>query len=138
LLKTAIATCSVHDAPEFASWLIERFPSALPEIRQDVFGAIRNNPKRLEMMVEWIESGRLSTRNFDASQIQSLSGVRDDAIAARLDKVLSGAINTNRRTRTTARRFLRRIVRLATNWTGWELSLVQTFRTRGSSRLRNC
>ena len=96
LLKTAIATCSVHDAPEFASWLIERFPSALPEIRQDVFGAIRNNPKRLEMMVEWIESGRLSTRNFDASQIQSLSGVRDDAIAARLDKVLSGAINTNR------------------------------------------
>jgi len=96
LLRAAIATCSVHDAPEFASWLLERFPSALPEIRQEVFSAIRNNPQRLELMVEGLESGRLSTRNFDASQIQSLSGVRDSVVAVRLAKVLSGAINTNR------------------------------------------
>ena len=96
LIKTAIATCSAHDTPEFSSWLIERLPSALPEIRQDVFGAIRNNPKRLEMMVERFESGKLSTRILDASQLQSLSGVKDSATATRLAKVLSGAINSNR------------------------------------------
>ncbi|MCY2982961.1 MAG: c-type cytochrome [Planctomycetota bacterium] len=96
LLKTAIATCSAHDTPEFSSWLIERLPSALPEIRQDVFGAVRNNPQRLEMLVERFESGKLSTRILDASQIQSLSGVKDSAIATRLAKVLSGAINSNR------------------------------------------
>jgi putative membrane-bound dehydrogenase-like protein len=96
LLKTAIATCSVHDTPEFTNWLLERFPSALPEIRQDVFNAIRNNPKRLERMVEQWESGSLSTRILDASQIQNLSGIRDIAMAARLAKVLSGAINANR------------------------------------------
>lgn len=96
LLKTAIATCSAHDTAEFTNWLLDRFPSALPEIRQDVFNAIRNNPKRLERMVEQLESGKLSTRNLDASQIQNLSGIRDSAMAARLAKVLSGAINSNR------------------------------------------
>ena len=96
LLKTAIATCSVHDMPEFATWLLGRLPSALPEIRQDVFNAIRNNPKRLTMLVDQLESGKLSAKVLDASQIQSLNTVRDSSNAPRLSKILSASINTNR------------------------------------------
>ena len=96
LLKSAIATCSVHDTPEFAAWLLGRLPSALPEIRPDVFNAIRNNPKRLSMLVDQLESGSLSPKLFDASQIQSLNAVRDGSIGPRLSKVLSASINTNR------------------------------------------
>ena len=96
LLKTAIATCSVHDTPEFATWLLERLPSALPEIRQDIFNAIRNNPRRLSMLVDQLESGKLSTKLLDASQIQSLNTVQDSSNAPRLSKILSASINTNR------------------------------------------
>jgi putative heme-binding domain-containing protein len=96
LVKAAIATSSTQDTPEFSNWLLERFPSALPEVRQEVFSAIRNNPKRLELMVERLESGKLSPHVLDASQVQSLSGVRDRAIADRLAKILSNSINANR------------------------------------------
>ncbi len=96
LLKTAIATCSAHDTSEFAIWLLDRFPSTLPEVRQDLFNAIRNHPKRLSMLVDRLESGKLSTKTFDASQIQNLAMVRDDSIASRLAKVLSASINSNR------------------------------------------
>ncbi|HUP78582.1 MAG TPA: PVC-type heme-binding CxxCH protein [Pirellula sp.] len=96
LLKSAIATCSVHDTPEFATWLLSRLPSALPEIRPDVFNAIRNNPKRLSMLVDELESGSMSPKLFDASQIQSLNAVRESSIAPRLSKVLSASINTDR------------------------------------------
>ncbi len=96
LLKTAIATCSAHDTSEFATWLLDRFPSALPEIRQDLFNAIRNHPKRLAMMVDQLENGKLSPKVFDASQIQNLAMVRDISIAPRLAKVLSTSINSNR------------------------------------------
>ncbi len=96
LLKTAIATCSVHDTPEFATWLLDRLPSALPEIRQDLFNAIRNNPKRLGMLVDALESGKLSSKVFDASQIQNLAAVRDTLVAPRLAKLLSSSINTDR------------------------------------------
>ncbi len=96
LLKTAIATCSVHDTSEFATWLLERFPSALPEVRQDLFNAIRNHPKRLSMLVDQLEKGKLSIKAFDASQIQNLAMVRDASIAPRLAKVLLASINSNR------------------------------------------
>ena len=96
LLKTAIATCSVHDTPEFATWLLGRLPSVLPEIRQDVFNAIRNNPQRLTMLVDQLESGKLSTKLLDASQIQSLNAVRDSTNAPRLSKILAASINTDR------------------------------------------
>lgn len=96
LLKTAIATCSVHDTPEFATWLLERLPAALPEIRQDLFNAIRNNPTRLTMLVDQLESGKLSTKLLDASQIQSLNTVRDSSNAPRLSKILAASLNTNR------------------------------------------
>ncbi len=96
LLKTAIATCSAHDTSEFATWLLDRFPSALPEVRQDLFNAIRNHPKRLSMLVDRLESGKISTKSFDASQIQNLAMVRDDSIASRLAKLLSASINSNR------------------------------------------
>lgn len=96
IVKVAISTCSVHDTPEFTKWLLERFPSALPGIRQEIFSAIRNNPKRLSSMVSLLESGKLSTKVFDASQIQALSAIRGNDIAARLAKVLSSSANTNR------------------------------------------
>jgi len=95
-LKTAIATCSGHDTPEFATWLLGRLPAALPEIRQDVFNAIRNNPKRLTMLVDELESGKLSTKVLDASQIQSLATVRDSSNTPRLSKILAASLNTNR------------------------------------------
>ena len=97
LLKAVIATCSAHDTPEFSTWLLSRFPSALPEIRQELFNAIRGNPKRLALFVDQLESGQLSTKILDASQVQNLSSVRDPAIAPRLAKVLSNSINTDRK-----------------------------------------
>ena len=96
LLKTAIATCSIHDTPEFTTWLLNRLPSALPEIRQDIFNAIRNNPKRLGMLIDALESGKLSPKIFDASQIQNLSAVRDNSVSPRLAKLLSASINSDR------------------------------------------
>ena len=96
LLKTVVTTCSVHDTPEFAKWLLEQFPSALPEVKQELFNAIRNNPKRLALLVNQLETGELTTRIFDASQIQNLVAVRDESISIRLGKILSNAINSNR------------------------------------------
>ncbi len=96
LLKTAIATCSVHDTPEFTTWLLKRFPSALPEIRQDLFNAIRNNPKRLALLIDALESGKLSTKIFDAAQVQNLAAIRDNSLTPRLAKLLSASINTDR------------------------------------------
>jgi len=96
LLKAVVATCSVHDTPEFSTWLLERFPAALPEIRQELFNAIRSNPNRLALLVDQLETGKLSTKIFDASQIQNLAAVRDPLIARRLAAVLSNSINFNR------------------------------------------
>ena len=96
LLKTIVATCSVHDTPEFANWLLERFPSALPEVKQELFNAIRYNPKRLTLLINELETGKLTTRIFDASQIQNLAAVSDGSTAERLRKILSNAINSDR------------------------------------------
>jgi len=96
MLKSAIATCSAHDTPEFNTWLFERFPSALPAVRQERFNAIRVNPKRLGMLVDALESGQLTSKNLDAAQIQNLAAVRDGSLANRLSKLLSASIHTDR------------------------------------------
>ena len=96
LHKAVVETCSVHDTPEFSTWLLERFPTALPEIRQELFNAIRSNPIRLALLVDLLEAGKLSTKIFDASQIQNLAAIRDPSIAHRLAGVLSNSINANR------------------------------------------
>lgn len=96
LLKQAIATCSVHATPEFDQWLLEHFPSALPEVRQSIFVAIRNQPKRIAMMLDRLESGAMSTKLFDAIQIQSLSAERNSELAPRISKILAASINSDR------------------------------------------
>jgi len=96
IVKLAISTCSSHDTPEFKQWLLERFPSALPDIRQDIFAAIRSKPHRLESLVDQLESGAMSTRLLDASQIQNLKGVKDTAIGPRLTKLLAASVDSNR------------------------------------------
>ena len=96
IVKVAIATCSSHDAPEFSSWLLERLPSALPDIRQDIFLAIRNKSHRLSALLDRLESGAVSTKLFDASQIQALKGIQDASLAPRIAKLLSASINLDR------------------------------------------
>ncbi|MEQ1828661.1 MAG: PVC-type heme-binding CxxCH protein [Pirellula sp.] len=96
LAKLAISACSSHDTPEFRDWLFKRFPSALPDIRQDLFAAIRSKPERLAALVDRLESGSMSMKIFDAAQIQNLKSVKDPSIAPRLAKLLASALDSNR------------------------------------------
>jgi putative membrane-bound dehydrogenase-like protein len=96
ILKLAVATCSAHDTPEFGIWLLDRLPSAMPDIRQELFVAVKSKPSRLMAMLDRLESGAMSTRVFDASQMQSLRAIQDPLIAPRLTKVLAASINSNR------------------------------------------
>ncbi len=96
IVKLAIATCSAHDTPEFGIWLLDRLPAAMPDIRQELFVAVKSKPSRLLAMLDRLESGAISTRVFDASQMQSLRAIKDPLIATRLTKVLAASINSNR------------------------------------------
>ena len=96
ILKVAIATCAVHNTPEFSEWLLDRLPTALPDVKQELFNAIRNHPSRLAAMVERLEQKRLSIRVFDASQIQSLRSVRVEEMGTRLSKVFAESVNADR------------------------------------------
>jgi putative membrane-bound dehydrogenase-like protein len=96
LAKQAIETCAVHNTDRFTKWLLDHFPSALPETRQSIFATIRNDPNRLKAMVERLESGAMTIKQFDAAQIQSLRSVQQEDIAPRLAKILSDSINSNR------------------------------------------
>ena len=96
ILKLAVATCSAHDTPEFGIWLLDRLPTAMPDIRQELFVAVKSKPSRLMAMLDRLESGAMSTRVFDASQMQSLRAIQDPMIAPRLAKVLAASVNSNR------------------------------------------
>jgi putative membrane-bound dehydrogenase-like protein len=94
--KLAVAACSNHDTPEFTDWLLARFPTALPDIRQDLFIALRSKPGRLQRLIEQLETGAISMKAFDASQIQNLKGVKEESLTPRLAKLLTASINQNR------------------------------------------
>ena len=94
--RAAIGSCSIHNTPGFVTWLIDQFPNALPELRQDVFNAILKDPKRLSFLLDKLESGDLSTKLLDASQTQTLRSNRDSNLSPRIAKVLASSLNSNR------------------------------------------
>lgn len=94
--KAAMKACSMHDRHEFNSWLLDEFSISTPDIRSAAFSAIRSSPKRLVLLVHRLESGELTARSFDASQVQSLKSVEDKAIGERLRTLLGGSVQQNR------------------------------------------
>lgn len=96
ILKKAIEACSSHKTEAFDDWLFKNFCSSLPEVRPAIFTAIRNSPNRISAMIERIESGDFSTKQLDASQIQSLKSVTDKELSSRLQKIFNQAIDPNR------------------------------------------
>lgn len=96
LLKPAISACSEHDTSEFNLWLLDRLPTALPEIRQDVFAAIRSRPTRVSALLDRFETGVASPKILDAAQIQSLKSIKDEVLTPRISKFLASSVNANR------------------------------------------
>jgi putative membrane-bound dehydrogenase-like protein len=94
--KAAIKTCSVHDTPEFTTWLLDQFASSLPETRQEIFVAIRNHPRRLSQFLDRMESGKLSLRLLDAAQVQSLKSTQEKSLHPRIEKMVAASIQSNR------------------------------------------
>ncbi len=96
LSKMAIRVCSTHDTMEFSDWLLDHFGSALPELRSEMFQAIRSNANRMQHLLGRLEAGTFSIRLLDATQVQSLRTISDPSLAARIAKVLESSMQTNR------------------------------------------
>ena len=96
LSKMAIRVCSTHNTLEFSDWLLDHFGSALPELRSEMFQAIRSNANRMQNFLERLEAGTFSIRLLDASQVQSLRTVSDPSLATRIASVLESSMQTNR------------------------------------------
>lgn len=96
LSKMAIRVCSAHNTMEFSDWLLDHFGSALPELRSEMFQAVRSNANRMLHFLERLEAGTFSIRLLDASQVQSLRTISDPSLATRFAKVLESSLQTNR------------------------------------------
>jgi putative heme-binding domain-containing protein len=96
LSKMAIRVCSTHNTLEFSDWLLDHFGSALPELRSEMFQAIRSNANRMQNFLERLEAGTFSIRLLDASQVQSLRTISDPSLATRIARVLESSMQTNR------------------------------------------
>ena len=81
--------------PSCSDWIIERFDAETPAMRGAMFQALRIRPERLARWLDAIESGRLSGKGLDASQIQSLGQVNGE-LQPRIAKWLSGRISSDR------------------------------------------
>lgn len=96
LSKIAIRVCSTHNTLEFSNWLLDHFGSALPELRSEMFQAIRNNASQMQKFLDRLEAGTFSIRLLDASQVQSLRTIADPSLAPRIARVLESSLQTNR------------------------------------------
>jgi putative heme-binding domain-containing protein len=81
--------------PSCSDWIIERFDAETPAMRGAMFQALRIRPERLARWLDAIESGRLSGKGLDASQIQSLGQINGE-LQPRIAKWLSGRISSDR------------------------------------------
>jgi len=81
--------------PSCSDWILNRFDAETPAMRAAMFQALRSRPERLARFLDAIESGKLSEKGLDASQIQSLAQVTGD-LQPRISKWLSGRIVSDR------------------------------------------
>ncbi|MCE2814676.1 MAG: c-type cytochrome [Planctomycetaceae bacterium] len=81
--------------PSCGDWILNRFDAETPAMRAAMFQALRIRPERLTRFLDAIESGNLSGKGLDASQIQSLAQVPGD-LQPRISKWLSGHFASDR------------------------------------------
>jgi putative membrane-bound dehydrogenase-like protein len=96
LTRRAVAAWAYHDDDRLAAFLLERLPSASPQDRIEFFSAIVSSEKRLAKFLESIESGSLSIKILDATQMQRLRSVQQPTLAPRINKILEGAVQADR------------------------------------------
>ncbi|MFM8571973.1 MAG: PVC-type heme-binding CxxCH protein [Pirellula sp.] len=76
-------------------WILGHFDSESPAMRAVMFQAIRSRPDRLARWLDAIESGKLSGKGLDASQVQSLGQITGE-LQPRLAKWLAGRVQSDR------------------------------------------
>ncbi|MFM8215576.1 MAG: c-type cytochrome, partial [Pirellula sp.] len=81
--------------PSCGDWILNHFDAETPAMRSTMFQALRSRPERLARWLDAIETGKLSGKGLDASQIQSLAQVTGD-LQPRISKWLSGRIASDR------------------------------------------
>jgi putative membrane-bound dehydrogenase-like protein len=95
LLRRAIAAWSKHADPLFTPWVLDQFASATPNVRSELFQALRSHPERLAAWLDATERGEASIQILDASQIQALRQI-EGPLQTRIQALLQGRINTDR------------------------------------------
>ncbi len=96
LARRAVAAWAYHDDDRLSTFLLQRLPSASPQDRIEFFSAIVSSEKRLAAFLEAIESGALSIKSLDATQMQRLRTVQQPALVLRINKILEGAVQADR------------------------------------------
>jgi putative membrane-bound dehydrogenase-like protein len=81
--------------PSCGDWILSRFDAETPTMRAAMFQALRIHPGRLARWLDAVESGELSGKGLDASQIQSLRQITGD-LQPRITQWLSGRIASDR------------------------------------------
>jgi putative membrane-bound dehydrogenase-like protein len=76
-------------------WMLERFESETPAMRNAIFQAIRSRPERMARWLDAIESGSITDKGLDASQIQSLAQIAGE-LQPRIAKWLAGRVRSDR------------------------------------------
>jgi putative membrane-bound dehydrogenase-like protein len=96
LCRVAIKTSSAHNASELTAWMLSNFASCVPEVRNEIFASLRNNPMRLSRLVDRLESGSMSIKLLDAVQVQSLKSVTQPELSTRIANILANSVQSNR------------------------------------------
>ena len=76
-------------------WILERFEAETPAMRGVMFQAIRSRPERLSRWLDAIETGKLTGKGLDASQIQSLMQLTGE-LQPRVAKWLAQRVQADR------------------------------------------
>lgn len=96
IVKEAINALGRADSPPFLRWLLSEYATAPNDVRQAMFGAIRNHPQRLEQFLEALESKEIAISLLDASQLQSMRTIGSPQLKAKFGKLISSSINKDR------------------------------------------
>jgi putative membrane-bound dehydrogenase-like protein len=96
LLSRAIASWSKTQDPACTQYLLDQVANCPPRQRTEYFGLLMQNPSMVEALIGALESGKLSLKRLDASQIQGLKSVRSPELQPRIAKLLADSVDANR------------------------------------------
>ncbi len=92
----AIRALAGRQEKEVSDLLLQAWPSAGPQARREIQESLFARPERLGRLIEALERKTILPQHLDASRVSQLRGLGDAALRRRAEKLLTGAIDTNR------------------------------------------